>query len=184
MSSLPSGFPPARSETDVGDRWDNSTRAPLPQGAWPEMPSSGTAVPRPPSSGRPSSTFEAIPSERRALLWLVLGLLMTATLVTGGVWAKLTLPSTGTLVVMAHASADLTVELDNRPIVLSQEGIGVVRDLKPGTYFLLAKGPVERQVRWVRVAANEVATVDLVFRPPPAPGVPAPARGFHAGARS
>ncbi len=175
LSSLPSGFPSARSETDVIDRWDDSTRAPLPVGAWPEIPSSDAVAPRPASSGRAHSMLGALPSERRILLWLVLGLVVTGTLVTAGMWAKLALPSTGTLVVMAHPPTDLTVELDNRPIMLSQEGIGVVRDLKPGTYFLLAKGPVERQVRWVTVVANEVASVDLVFRQPktPEPVVPA-----------
>jgi len=76
---------------------------------------------------------------------------------------------------MAHPSVDLTVELDNQPIVLSKEGIGVIRDLKPGTHFLLAKGPLERQARWVTVVANEVGTVDLVFRPPVAPEPPVPA---------
>jgi serine/threonine protein kinase len=174
MSSLPSGFPSARSQTDVLDRWDDSTRPPLPIGAWPEQQPSDPALPRPVSS-RVRSTLEPIPLERRTLVWLALGLLMTGALVTAGVWARLIFPSTGALVVMAHPFVDLTVELDNQPVVLSKEGIGVIRDLRPGTHFLLAKGPVERQARWVTVVANEVATVDLVFKAPPIPAPPAPA---------
>ena len=175
MNSLPSGFPSARSQTDVLDRWDDSTRAPLPMNAWPDQLPSDSAAPRAASAGHARSTLEPLRSERRTLVWLTLGLFMTGALVMAAVWAKLTFPSTGALVVMAHPSVDLTVELDNQPIVLSKEGIGVIRDLKPGTHFLLAKGPLERQARWVTVVANEVGTVDLVFRPPVAPEPPVPA---------
>ncbi len=171
MPSLFGGFRSPRSQTDVSDRWEDSTRSPLPKRALPVTP-----LPRPdrvpPHPGLAPAAHPATPSTRRSVVWVLAGLTFAVALASAGVWAERTFPATGAIVVTTHASVGLSVEVDNQPVVLSKEGVGVIRDLRPGAHFLLAKGPVERQVRWVTVVANEVASVNLVFSKSPDPPDP------------
>jgi serine/threonine protein kinase len=169
MTSLPREFPSVPSDTDVIDRWDDATRPPLAVSPWPVAPVSPDQVSTRPPSDRARPPVQATASPWSNILWLTLGLLLAGSVGAAGVWAKRSFSSTGALVVTAHPSVGLEVEVDNQALILTKEGMGVIRDLQPGPHFLLAKGPVGRQVRWVTVVANEVVTVDLVFPQSPEP---------------
>ena len=168
LSNPAEGLFSAPSETDVGDRWEASTRSPLPVQDWRPDPA--------PVRAESSTSGEAIPpraANRRRLPWIALALLLIGAVAAAGVWSERRFSSTGTLVVTAHPSADLQVEVDNQPVTLSKEGIGVLRKLPAGSHFMLAKGPAEHQARWVTVVPDQVTTVDLVFpSPPPDPSGP------------
>jgi len=158
MANPAEGLFSAPSETDVGGRWEASTRSPLPVHEW--RPGAAPILPEAPSAkgaGPPGATH------RRKLPWIALGVLLIGALVAAEAWTLGSFSATGTLVVSARPPADLLVEVDNQPVVLSKEGIGVIRNLPAGSHFMLAKGPAEHQARWVTVVANQVTTVDLAL---------------------
>jgi serine/threonine protein kinase len=159
-TSAAEGFSSAPSETDVGDRWEASTRSPLPVSTWAPVTRPEPLLFRPAAFDRPRPASAA---PRRTLAWAVLVLFLSGPLVIAAVWAERSFSTTGTLIVNAHSASGLLVEVDNQPVPLSNQGIGVIRKMKPGSHFLLAKGAVEHQARWVTVLANEVTTIDLVL---------------------
>ena len=106
----------------------------------------------------------------KASRW-AMGVLVVLLLLLGGVTVHRLLFPTGSLVITAHASGGVEVEVDASVVPVDGDGLFVVHGLHPGSHLVVLKAASGSRVLKVSVTPNQLTPVEITL-PVPTPNPP------------